>query len=181
MNFIILYLQEMFLYILVAVPVYSLIRILVLRKKKVKTSARKELVLSVFFLYSMGLLSQVMKPRFFTERQLNLTPFETIYKYLCTSNPAVGDWSQVVLLNLVGNIVMFIPLGLFAPMIWKTFRSLKGIFLFALIVACSIEFTQYWIGRSTDIDDVILNVLGICIGFFLSKIRLKTELSKREI
>ena len=67
---------------------------------------------------------------------------------------------------LLGNIVMFVPFGLFPALLWRGWRWWKSL-LVGFCTSVSIEFIQFFIGRSTDIDDVILNTAGAAVGFWL--------------
>jgi len=72
--------------------------------------------------------------------------------------------------NVLGNIVLFFPLGVFLPLLSQRLRSFKSVFLIALAFSFSIELTQFiWqhFGnyRSVDIDDIILNTLGGVLGY----------------
>ena len=86
----------------------------------------------------------------------NLTPFKEILRY------KLG--SRLFFKNVIGNIVLFIPYGIFASMYTKIEKPLHafGLILFA---SCIVEVTQLMIGRIFDIDDIILNVVGGMIGF----------------
>ena len=70
------------------------------------------------------------------------------------------------LFNIVGNIVMFVPFGFLAALLWRGWRWWKSL-LVGFCTSVSIEFIQFFIGRSTDIDDVILNTAGAAVGFWL--------------
>jgi glycopeptide antibiotics resistance protein len=82
--------------------------------------------------------------------------------------------------NTLGNLVLFVPLGILLPMVSRRFRMLKRVLLFALILSVSIEAIQFFLRfvgnpRSVDIDDVILNTLGACLGlacyrFFIASV-----------
>ncbi|SHH75775.1 VanZ family protein [Clostridium grantii] len=67
--------------------------------------------------------------------------------------------SQIVL-----NIIMFVPLGVILPLIFRSCNE-KRVLWIAFMVTLSIEFLQPIFGRCTDIDDVMLNVLGAFIGY----------------
>ncbi|UTI40313.1 VanZ family protein [Niallia sp. RD1] len=103
-------------------------------------------------------------------RSINLIPFSTIYSYLAFSNDQVSNWQQVSLVNLLGNVLVFVPFGIFLPLLWSIFRKFTSLLWMSICIPLFIEITQLFIGRSTDIDDVILNMLGIIFGFFLYKI-----------
>lgn len=82
------------------------------------------------------------------------------------------------------NIVLFIPLGLLLPLLWKTFRRVFNILLAGLGLSLMIELLQILtITRYTDIDDLIMNTFGTIIGFVLARLflllfRKKTAVSK---
>lgn len=94
---------------------------------------------------------------------VNFYPFRTIKSYIKYSG------FSHALLNILGNVIIFLPFGLMLPEISKKFRNLFNIFFITLFTTLFIEFTQFFIGRSVDIDDVILNVIGGVIGFLLWK------------
>lgn len=92
-------------------------------------------------------------------------PFSDIIRSLKTGN------TTTVLRNIGGNIVMFMPLGFFAPMLVKAINSTKRIFLVGLLTSILIEATQFTISailgftyKITSTDDVILNTMGALIG-----------------
>ena len=61
---------------------------------------------------------------------------------------------------------MFIPFGFFISYILKILK-VKHAILFTIITSLTIEVTQLCIGRVFDIDDVLLNILGGIIGFYM--------------
>lgn len=87
-----------------------------------------------------------------------LTPFQEIRRAF-----RVGSW---LMFMMVGNIAMFIPVGFFPALLWRKARWWKSLLLGAA-ASCTIEFVQFFIGRSTDIDDVILNTAGALAGYWL--------------
>lgn len=77
--------------------------------------------------------------------------------------------------NILGNILLLLPLGIFIPMFFKRLRSFKSTVITCALVSLSIEVVQYismYFGnfRSCDIDDIILNTLGGMIGFIIYKV-----------
>lgn len=79
-----------------------------------------------------------------------------------------GDAFDASMLNLLGNMTLFMPLGFLIPILRKRCRTLRKVLVIGIAVSGFIEIVQYFIG-STDIDDVILNVLGWIIGFAVHK------------
>ncbi len=73
--------------------------------------------------------------------------------------------------NIIGNVLVFSPLGYFLPMLFKKTKKVRYTMLFSLIISLIYESLQYilYLG-SADIDDVILNLLGAFIGFGFYKI-----------
>ncbi|APF28907.1 vanZ like family protein [Clostridium sporogenes] len=67
--------------------------------------------------------------------------------------------------NILGNILMFGPLGLLLPLLWKSFRKFSKTVLFGFVVSFTIEFSQLFLARGTDIDDLILNTIGTMLGY----------------
>ena len=89
---------------------------------------------------------------------LNLVPF--IWVTECyTAGP------RIMAAQLLLNIAMFLPLGLLLPIAAHRLRSLPATALTVLLSTVSIETFQYFIGRSADVDDVIMNFLGGLLGY----------------
>ena len=90
----------------------------------------------------------------------NYMPFKTILPYL-SGEPT---WN-VAIRNLAGNIIPFIPLGFFAPILYRAL-TWKHIFAIALAFSLAIEGTQVVLRTGIfDVDDILLNVLGIVLGY----------------
>ena len=87
------------------------------------------------------------------------TPFEEILR-------ALNRRSYWLWFMLLGNIIMFMPIGFFPALLWRRWKCWKLVLL-GFCTSVSIEFIQFFIGRSTDIDDVILNTTGAIIGFWI--------------
>ena len=91
----------------------------------------------------------------------NFIPFKEILRYDITS--------KLFVRNVIGNIVIFIPFGyLISDTIYMNTKH-KNIFIvlmFVLLTSLGIETTQMYIGRSFDVDDIILNFVGGLIGYF---------------
>lgn len=72
--------------------------------------------------------------------------------------------------NFLLNIAMTVPLGLLLPVLTRR-RSLGAVLVAGLATSAGIEVAQYVClrllsgGRTSDIDDVIANVLGVAIGY----------------
>lgn len=70
--------------------------------------------------------------------------------------------------NLVGNILLLAPLGFLLPILFRRFRQFLQVTAAGLLVTLSIEAVQLTMAyRVFDIDDVILNLLGVLFGYIL--------------
>ena len=95
-------------------------------------------------------------------RQVSLIPFKTIVSYL---QSIFYSKNYVAIINIVGNIVLFVPIG-FVFSIYIKNRLLNFMILF--MVPICIEILQFIMASGvTDIDDVILNIFGEMIGALL--------------
>lgn len=68
-------------------------------------------------------------------------------------------------LTYILNIIMFMPLGFLLPLIWKKYRKLSKTVIAGFVFSLSIELCQLFNRRQTDIDDILMNVLGTILGF----------------
>lgn len=87
-------------------------------------------------------------------------------------------FSSEGMMTYIFNIMMFMPLGFLLPFIWKNMRKLKTVILISLVYSFSIEICQLFNRRNSDVDDLLMNVVGAIIGFFIYKAFMK--LLKRE-
>jgi len=94
-------------------------------------------------------------------RSINLIPFYSIMHYLSGGSAAIKAFAFS---NVVGNIAIFIPLGIYLSLFKKDKRVITNL-LFIFIVSLSVEIIQWLLGiGASDIDDIILNCLGGWIG-----------------
>ena len=171
------FLLSMIAYCAVSFPIYCIFRMFFMKNRR--KSVRRELGMAAFFFYSVSIFSQTIIPNFQLLNgkiifdtstayvRSNFTPFRTIMLYYDQLN---GPLANIAFYNLAGNIVLFIPFGIFIPLLWKKFRGWRIMHLVAFIIPLFIEGTQYFIGRSIDVDDVLLNAIAIVIGFVVFKI-----------
>ncbi len=89
---------------------------------------------------------------------INLAPFRTIAGFILRFSP------DAFLVNIVGNIVMFMPWGFGLALLWKRKQKIFSVVLHSLALPVFIETCQLFIGRSVDVGDVILNFAGSCLG-----------------
>jgi glycopeptide antibiotics resistance protein len=92
----------------------------------------------------------------------NFVPFKTIWPYLS------GEFGLLIGgLNIAGNIIFLIPLGLLLPQLFSRINQLR-VLLIAVFFCLGIELTQVYFKIGIfDIDDVLLNVLGVMVGYWM--------------
>jgi glycopeptide antibiotics resistance protein len=92
----------------------------------------------------------------FFARSANLIPLRSLRAELGNPNP------RLAAANIVGNVLLFAPSGLLCYA--AGVRSLRRVAFASAVFSMTIELTQYALGRSADIDDVLLNVCGALLG-----------------
>ena len=105
----------------------------------------------------------------------NFIPFGfsfTCLLQLSTIHPSLVPFC---LKNTLGNIALFLPLGILLPLASARYRSLKRTLFLAVCFSVAIEMVQFFawfIGntRAADIDDVLLNTMGACLGFLVYRL-----------
>lgn len=91
---------------------------------------------------------------------LNLKPFVWVTE-------CYDAGPRVMAAQLLLNTAMFLPYGLLLPIAAHVLRKPLGTLGVVLLTTVSIETFQYFIGRSADVDDVIMNALGGALGYLL--------------
>ena len=165
MRWIISFIASVLPYMLIVLPqvvLWRAVRIRMLKKAGQKTNWRHECGVCVFFLFLAGLASLTILPgpggRFtgiIDPGSVSLTPLEVFSPF----REGFHAYSFTVLL---GNIVMFMPIGFCVPLLWDV--TLPKTVLLGLCASLLIELCQLPLTRVTDIDDVWLNTLGGLLG-----------------
>ena len=170
MNEIIRYIANMLPCILAFIPIYLVIRIIIIFKNK-KIAFKREIILLVFYCFLIGVFSQAFTSSLkfsiynISLKRINIIPFKILYD---TVIELESGNSSYLIISLLGNIGIFIPIGILIKTIWKT-SNIKTI-IYGFYISLFIETIQLFIGRNTDIDDLILNTFGVLIGVLLVKI-----------
>lgn len=183
------------LIILLTFIFYVVVRGILIGRKyrnKVQIYWLNEIIMFLFVIYISVVISVTLFPLplgFQLEyenlfRNINIVPLVTIINNISQIGTAYdGDvlfMLSLIVRNVGGNILLFIPLGFLAPIVWKKANGLKSVTFLGLAVSITIELLQLlesfsggW-GRVTDIDDVICNVIGAVIGYFSYVFIIKT-------
>ena len=89
--------------------------------------------------------------------RINLIPFLYITDY---------EVKREALINIIGNVSLFIPTGIILPILYKRLNSFWNVLLAGAGISLCIEVIQLLLSNSvTDIDDLILNTAGVIIGY----------------
>ena len=102
-------------------------------------------------------------------QRINLIPFDTINRFwwVLTNSHERGKLVHAFI-NLAGNVVMFVPLGLLLP---KLFAPLRRFWMYLGVLLCllvTVELLQLvTLLGSCDVDDLILNLAGGIFGYVL--------------
>ncbi|MGM9538378.1 MAG: VanZ family protein [Candidatus Onthomonas sp.] len=89
---------------------------------------------------------------------LNLIPFNWIWT---PYTMGAAHMARQLLLN----VLMLVPLGILLPMAFPRLRKGCRTVLCIFLLIVGIETLQYFIGRSCDVDDLIMNTAGGLIGW----------------
>lgn len=113
------------------------------------------------------------------DQMTNFRPLETVRLYL---NAIKYDYigMEIPLSNLVGNALLFMPLAVFLPCLFRPMRKLWLFALTATFVFVAVEALQLLLAcGSCDVDDVLLNLLGTLIVFGILRIPAIQRLLRR--
>lgn len=103
----------------------------------------------------------------------NFILFKEIFRY------KIG--SKLFVRNVIGNILLFVPFGMFIGYYVKE-TKLYIIILSSILLSFLIETIQSIIGRTFDVDDILLNLIGGIIGFVIYKLQRKySNIFQRQI
>lgn len=132
---------------------------------------KKEWKLCILLAYAAFMFWLLYGKRFASpgEVGLQLQPLYTLQIYwqalLHTDDPLLR-WQSFA--NLFGNVVLFVPMGFFAPWISAVWQKFWQQLLLMVTLIIAVEVTQLATGLGwCDVDDLILNVLGTSLGFLL--------------
>ena len=159
-------------YMIITLPIYMLVRCGIL-KRNTKNWYHEDCLL-FFVLFLVGLASQAMIPRI----EFDMTGFHIVntgvhpntfipLRFLAETYDEVFVKRNLnyFLVIFLGNIVMFMPLGFFVPLLWKI--SDRFVILLGFSFSLLIETSQLFLNRQTDVDDLMLITVGVILGLLL--------------
>lgn len=103
----------------------------------------------------------------YIDQNVNLVPFKSISLFLISYIKHYLSFTQVVI-NLVGNFVVFMPFSYFLPYFFQSLEKVLPFFISMVIIVFFVEFLQVVLQTGTgDIDDIIFNVGGCMVAYGL--------------
>ncbi len=180
MHAILSFLRNMLPFQAVGLLLYVIARAVCLSVQKKTFRALRE-VCGIFLTLSViGILSQAVLPKIGLDQSgitvslsgvhtTNLIPFRVFYD--TAKEVFVNGKINAFLINFLGNIVLFIPVGFCVPLLWHTKAGKTALCGFSL--SLFIEICQLFLPRSTDVDDLLLNTLGTLAGYLLCRFILR--------
>lgn len=170
MHVIINYLDDMFFFICIALPILIIWRIIRWKKRGFQLKeGLHELGILILISILIGVFSQTIIPKPGATQAfgtgLNLELFRVVKE---TYNAIVylGFW-QPFYINFLGNILLFIPIGFLLPLLFKRMEYFPNTIIIGLGTSFFIEIVQLPQNRSSDVDDLWLNTLGALLGYLL--------------
>ncbi len=146
-------------------------RFFYLRTHREKVYFYKEFFGIISIVYLFLLFQLLTKVELNEGSGYNLVPFTEIFRYKVGSN--------LFIYNVVGNILAFVVFGLIISYYIKP-KTVMAPFLISLVVSTTVEFVQLNIGRSFDVDDIILNTIGATFGYLIYKFINKMPIFKKK-
>lgn len=167
----------------VMIPIFFLISVfLFIRFKKEKSNVFVFMGQLVFLMYIFCLISVTFFDIPYQKELIrdyhkegyglayNYIPFKSI-KEIIEMNK---ENFSVILRQIGGNLILLCPLGVYVSVAYEKFANFKTFFVLIIGTAVSIEVLQFLVNtiitiqyRSVDVDDIILNVVGGCVGYML--------------
>lgn len=141
-------------------------------RKAGRVNLGREYLVSVFFCYLLFVFHLTFFPMnivlySFGPNRANFEPLFTTLNMLRYLSPYTAT-------QILGNLLLLTPLGIFLPILAPSTRKWWRMLGIGFLVTLGIEIFQYFLAvRVFDIDDLILNTLGVCIGYLLYRLLAK--------
>ncbi len=152
-----------------------LLKVVTVELGKNKGNSWTEFKFLCYIIYSF-VLFELVTTTDFTSYSNNFIPFKEIMRYEINT--------PLFIRNIIGNIALFIPFSYIVTDVINVICKKTNFFIstiYVLLTSLSIEVIQYFIGRSFDIDDIMLNFVGGILGYIIYKlIHIRKKVKKDE-
>ena len=164
-----------------AIPIIIIYFLVKLSRKNFKSLAEELIIiLMLFYLTSFSYLLWFQPGPVYEHQPYNFEIFSTIDLYY---NQLTSGFMplKLIVINLMGNVIITMPIGVWLS--YKNVRRIKALII-ALFIPVLIELGQYifhllnYATRVVDIDDWLLNAIGILIGYWFTELLLKRTTKK---
>ena len=161
----------------IVVPCWVIFRLYRRRTPGHRVSFLREILLLTFVAYLAGLSAVTLLPnrssRVRDEGRGGVELRPNLASLTCSSSnlPEGSRGRAFCVRNAQGNFLLFFPLGILIPLVWRRLRFWSAIRI-AIALSVSIEAVQYLSSalgsyRAVDVNDVVLNVFGATVGLAL--------------
>ena len=133
----------------------------------------REVFINLFFIYFLILVNLTIFKYGYLTLDFDIRFYINYIPFVETVKMFTNEFSDIhiALYNVVGNILLFIPLGFFIPLFFNKKNKLSKVILYGFTASLTIEVLQIFTPfNTTDIDDIILNTLGSILGFIIFNI-----------
>lgn len=168
--------------LVVGIALWFVIRSMILIKKYryERILVHKEIFINIFAVYLVLIIAFTLfpinmnldevTPKFYP--MINFIPLFDILNYFQHTHFSLAFKIKFLVKNLVGNLFLLVPFGILMPTLWTKMRTFRKTVIIGASISLIIELLQFGLaylglgwGRATDIDDLILNTLGVMIGY----------------
>ena len=167
---------------------YSIARLAQAKRCKRQLNFPQECIRASFVAYISGIASQLFAPvgriwmemeggyrhinirLLLRENRCNLIPFRTLWAQLTGNLPLDSEDIYIGRLNILFNLLVFLPLGVFLPVLFRKEQKWYFVSITAVGISALTQVVKYLVGRTADIDDILLNVIGCMIVYAIYKI-----------
>lgn len=145
-------------------------------KRNDKRNIKREIAINIFFVYFLILINLTICKMNMLQINLENNFYVNYIPFVETINLFKNEFMGIgnALYNVIGNIVLFIPVGFFIPMLFNKKNNILLIALYGFLVSLTIEVIQLCTAFNlTDVDDLIFNTLGAVLGCIVFKVMYK--------
>lgn len=151
--------------------IWLLVRISIwIRQKSIDW--KREAVLALMYINLAVIIRFVLFPRDLVDGHIQPLVFDAATAFPLRINPVplvhLFDYDNVrdIVWNVIGNVAMFIPTGIVLPIVYRQLNSLWKAAAAGAFISLSTEILQLpFPSRASDVDDLILNTLGVVVGY----------------
>ena len=142
-------------------------------KKNKPINKLREVFINLFFIYFLILVNLTIFKYGYLTLDFDIRFYINYIPFVETIKMFKNDFTDIhiALYNVVGNILLFIPLGFCIPLFFNKKNKLSKVILYGFTASLTIEVLQIFTPFNTsDIDDIIFNTFGSILGFIIFNI-----------